>query len=50
MSELNITGPTYLYTSGGHKKETNQVQKGRKKYCIGKEENKLEKGINQRIF
>ena len=44
MSELNITGPTYLYISRRHKKEINQVQKGKKN--IVQERN----GINQRIF
>ena len=44
MSELNITDPTSLYTSGRHKKKINQVKKGRKNIV------QEMKGINQRIF
>ena len=44
MSELNITDPTSLYTLARHKKEINQVKKGRKNIV------QEMKGINQRIF
>ena len=30
IDKKNSTSPTYLYTSGRHKKEINKVQKGRK--------------------
>ena len=50
MNDVNITGPTYLYTLGRHKNEINQVQKRKEIYCTGKKGNKSEKGINQRIF
>ena len=42
MSELNITGPTYLYTSGIHKKGNKSSTKRKEKYCTGKEGNKSE--------